>query len=223
MIRRNRIRVRLDIAKALTPAIDFFTSDSPLMPAGRAAQFEFGVFNHTEIDTLADITSLKLEVKPLTASGVIDLVAAAVMSKTESAAGFNVGLTSAAWELGFDYHVKFDFSEAETGLAVDGLNFRDYGAAVTAQTSGGPITLGVFTLRAIKDGGLTVVTPPPVGDPNYVRVDDYQADKKQFAKRVNEKGFSIILFNDLGYGVELRATPGTNQPRLDVIKHNPPA
>jgi hypothetical protein len=223
MIRNNRIRVKLDIATALVPSVDFFTGASPLMPCGRAVQFEFGAFNHDEIDTLNAMTSIKLEVRPLTASGVVDLVAGPVMSKTVNAADFNLALTKAAWELGFEWHVKVEFTEAETGLTVDALNYRDYGAVVTAQTGTGPVTLGVFTLRAVKDGGLTVVTPPPVGDPNYVRADDYLADKNQFIKRINAKGMSIILFNDVGSGIELRPTPGSNQPVLEVIKHNPPA
>jgi hypothetical protein len=222
-VRRNRVRVALDIAKALVPATDFFTSETPLMPSGRHAQFECGLFNNAVLDALTDITSIKLEVGPLTVNGVIDLVAAKVMSKTVSAASFNMALTATQWAQGFDYHVKFDFLDTETGLAVDSLNYRDYGAVVTAQTTSGPITCGVFTLRAIKDGGLVVLNPPPVGDPAYVRADDYAADKEGFIKRVNPNGTSIILTNNLGYTVELRATPDSAQPQLEIIQAGPPA
>lgn len=185
---------------------------------------------HESEDQSADVTYENMrmevrvtEVKDLTASKVIDYAAAPKMLKTASAADFNVGLSKSQWDLGFDYHVKFDFSEVETGLAVDSLNTRDYGWVVTAQSSSGPLTLGTGLLTVVKDGGLTVLNPPAIGDPSYVRVDDYDADKKGFIKRVNEKGVSILLFNELGHGIELRATPGSSQPELEIIKHNPPA
>lgn len=210
------------MTKALVPSLDFYSGELPCMPSGREVQFEFGLFNNKALDPLTDITSMKLEVAPLTTDGVVNLGVAKVMSKTVAAAQFNTQLTQAQWEQGYEFHVKFDFLNTETGLDVDALNYRDYGAIVTAQTAAGPITVGVFTLRACKDGGLVVLAPPAVGDPSYVRTDDYVADKETFIKRVNGKGVSIILENDLGYAIELRPTPGSAQPRLEVIVTGPP-
>jgi hypothetical protein len=213
---RNRIRLRLELTTPLEDSDDVFRSGPPQMPSGRAVQFELGLFNRGVLDPLASLTSVKLEVKALTAAGIVDVASAALMSATVSAAGFDLTVTQADWDNALKEHVVIGFTQEETGLTVDAAtNWRDYKVIVTAQSTGGAVTIGTATLRVVKDGGLTVVTPPPVADPSYVRVDDYLADRQGFVKVENEAGVSFTLRNAEGYGVRFRITAG---PQPEVIQ-----
>lgn len=221
--KRNRVRLKLDLTRPLDPAYDVFQKgDLPLVARGRAVRVEVALFNGTTLDPLTEITSIKLEVKALNATGFIDAASAALMSKTVSAASFNLGLTQAQWDNGGDddAHAVFEFLDTETGLTVlSTTNRTDYGYAITAQTSAGPTTIASGKMRFIQDGGLTVSTPPAIGDPSFVRVDDFLAAMQTVVKLgVNARGASFLLVNDLGYAIQVRAEPQTTAPEMEVIK-----
>ncbi len=219
---RNRSRLALELTKPLNPSLDVFLATSPKMPSGRVWQLELALFSNGTLDPLTSITSIKVEVKTIT-SGVIDVGTAAVMSQTIGS--FNAALTQAAWDDGApdDCHAVATFSELETGLATGSQNYTDYALIISAQTSIGPVDIGTATLRVIKTGSLTIATPPALGDPTYVRVDDYKADQQGVIKLRNPDGVDMTFVNNLGYAIRLYPTPGSTTPKLEIDIINPAA
>jgi len=216
---RNIVRIGFELTAPLVPSLDKFTNAQPRMSVGREVEFQFAFLYTGALDNLASITSVKVEVKTIT-NGITDVASAPVMSHTIGT--FNAGLTQAAWDAGTDQHCVTDFLYTETGLSVDAsTNYKDYALIVTAQTSAGPVDIGTAILRCVSTGGLTVLVPPAIGDPNYVRTDDYIADQKGVIRLKNAASVGIILINDQGYGVNIYATPGTTTPKLEIDIVNP--
>jgi hypothetical protein len=206
---KNRIRLALELTKPLVGSVDFFTGVSPEMPVGRAVQFELGLFNNGALDDLAQLTSVRLEVKELLSAGVIDKSKAPVMVAVVSAVDFTQ-VTQGQWEAGTGQHVTVAFAAADTGLTVSATTNRtDYGWVVTGSVGGEDVTLGSGTVTAVADGGLTVVESPEPGDPGYVRLDTYVADMAGTIKQLNAAGATITLVNEDGYGVRLSVSAGS--------------
>lgn len=229
-IAANRIRFALDITRALDiqALVDPFSSLTPLMPRARASQFEVALFNNDQLDTLAQFTSLTLEVKDINASGYINPAGTIRLSKVINSGDFNALLTRPEWDNdsgNTPWHVRFQFTEAEmTALpaiaAAD--NRQSYGIVITGMTASGRVTLGSGLIIAVDDGGTGAgaAVQPSV---SYTFSD--QEIQAGLATKVNlgenPAGTSIILRDGAtGLGIVLRAIvdPGASAARLDVAQ-----
>ena len=173
---RNRIRFALNTRLPLKETVDPLTGARPRMPRARAAQVEIALFSGTTLLSLTGITSMTMEVKPVTTGGVIDTTKANVMSKTVSAASFNATLTSAEWTNDSSvtpYHVAFLFSVSETTLTMTGSvnNALNFGWVITGTTANGTETLGIGVLVCVDDGG-SGAGVPELPEPTYTRTDE---------------------------------------------------
>lgn len=229
-ITANRIRFPLDITKALDiqALVDPFSSLTPLMPRARASQFEIALFNNDSLDTLAQFTSLTLEVKALNASGYINPAAAVTLSKTIAAVDFNTLLTRAEWDNdsgNTPWHVLFEFSEAEM-TAIPAIaetdNRHNYGIVITGMTASGRVTLGSGIITAVDDGGTgagAAVQPTVSYSFSDQEIQAGLATKVNLGE--NEPGAQIILRDaSTGLGIIIRAIvdPGASSARLDVVQ-----
>jgi hypothetical protein len=218
---RNRLRAKLDSTKPVGTVVDAFTGDALRIPRSRALQCEFGLFNNDVLDSLADILSIKVEVKEIV-NGVVQVDAAPLMVKTVAAAQMNALLSQAEWDNGTNQHLKVLFTAEETALAAGVTNEKAYWLVVTADSSGGPISLGSGTLWIVNDGGRTSLDAPPPAEPGYVRYDDFLAAIATCIKHINQPGVGITLVNDLGYGIRIYPTPNSQNPTLERDTILPP-
>jgi len=173
---RNRIRLRLNTLTPLKETSDYVTGSRPKFPRARALSVECAIYSGDTLLALTGITSMVMEVKVLTSSGVIDSSQANVMSKTVSSASFNANLTSNEFEeddSATPYHCAFEFSPAEATLTMTSAvkNELRHGFVITAITAAGRVTVGTGYLICVEEGGsgAGVVVAP---EPTYTYTDD---------------------------------------------------
>jgi len=201
---RNRIRLKLDTSKPLEQTYDFLSNLNCRLPRARATQVEVALYSGATLLALTGITTMVMEVKPVTSAGVIDSSKPNSMSKTVASAAFNAGLTDSEWTNdsgATPYHCVFEFTAAETTLTMTGVvnNELKFGWVITAITPAGRITLGTGILVCVEEGGSGAGVPElPV--PTYTYTDEeinaMIAAKVQFGE--NPAGAAMILVSKDG-------------------------
>lgn len=212
---RNRIRLALAIAapvgdgSSAPQLFDVITGATPRLTRARAVQFELALFNNGVLDPLTGLTSITLEVKPVTAAGVIDTAAAAVMSKTVSAASFNAALTQDIWDNdsgATPYHAVVTFLDTETGLTMTGHTNNElaFGIVITGVTSIGNVTLGGGVITVVHDGGTPgAASTPPVAAYTFTDEVILAMIAAKLNAGTNAAGQGFILTSALGISMRI--------------------
>ena len=219
---RNRIRLAADGAKPFADLLDQFTGATPILPHGRNINVEVAVFNNAALDTLDSVSSLTLDIKDLTAGGVIEPTAAALLTKAVSSASFNLQLKQDNWDNDVDvngssYHAAFALTSAETGgLSMSGQvnNVKSFGLVVSATTSIGIVVLLSGVIQFRYDGAGATSGSPPVAAYNF---SDQQLLAMLAAKLnagENDNGVSFTLRGAAGKGILLWVDDSSGTPVL---------
>jgi len=219
---RNRIRLAADGAKPFADLLDQITGATPILPHGRNINVEVAVFNNALLDTLASVSSLTLDIKDLTAGGVIEPTAGALLTKTVSSASFNLQLKQDNWDNDVDvngssFHAAFALTSAETGgLSMSGQvnNVKGFGLVLSATTSIGIVVLLSGVIQFRYDGaGATSGSPPPAA----YTFNDQQLLAMLAAKLnagENDNGVAFTLRGAAGKGILLWVDDSTGTPVL---------
>jgi hypothetical protein len=219
---RNRIRLAADGAKPFADLLDQITGATPILPHGRNINVEVAVFNNALLDTLASVTSLTLDIKDLTAAGVIEPTAGALLTKTVSSASFNLQLKQDNWDNDVDvngssFHAAFALSSAETGgLSMSGQvnNVKSFGLVLSATTSIGIVVLLSGVIQFRYDGAGATSGSPPLAAYTF---NDQQLLAMLAAKLnagENDNGVSFTLRGAGGKGLLLWVDDSTGTPVL---------
>jgi len=219
---RNRIRLACDGAKPFADLLDQATGATPVFPHGRNINVEVALFNNGLLDALASVTSLTLDIKALTAAGVIEPTAAALLTKTVSSASFNLQLKQDNWNNDVDvngssFHAAFALTSAETGgLDMTGQvnNVKSVGLVISATTSIGIVVLLSGVIQFRYDGAGATSGSPPVAAYTF---SDQQLLAMLAAKLnagENDAGVSYVLRGAAGKGLLLWVDDSTGTPVL---------
>ena len=219
---RNRIRLAADGATPFADLLDQITGATPIFPHGRNINVEVAVFNNGLLDTLASVSSLTLDIKGLTASGVIEPTGAALLTKTVSSASFNLQLKQDNWDNDVDvngssFHAAFALSSAETGgLSMSGQvnNVKSLGLVLSATTSIGIVVLlsGVIQIR--YDGAGAISGSPPLAAYTFSDQQLLAMLAGKLNAGENESGVSFTLRGAGGKGLLLWVDDSTGTPVL---------
>lgn len=219
---RNRIRLAADGAKPFADLLDQLTGATPVFPHGRNINVEIAVFNNATLDGLASVSSLTLDIKDLTAAGVIEPTAAALLTKTVSPASFNLQLKQDNWDNdvevnGSSYHAAFALTSAETGgISMSGQvnNVKSLGLVLSATTSIGIVVLLSGVIQFRYDGaGATSGSPPQAAYTfNDQQLLAMLASKLNAGE--NDNGVSFTLRGAAGKGLLLWVDDSTGTPVL---------
>lgn len=205
---RHRIRFKIDQAKP-TPLVNTYTTATAEVYRARALQFDIGVFYDGALCSVANLTSMTLEVKALNTDGSVSVASAPLMTKTVAAAAMDDTLDAATWASKEKQHASITFDVSETGLDMTGhtKNVKRFGVIITAITDVGQrITLGNGYMDMINDGGVTSADTPAAGDPQYLTADETRALLASYVPVMGEPGGYIRLVNNAGKSIILRAT-----------------
>lgn len=164
----QRIRVQLETTVALDPRelYDYTTQARMQIGFGRALSFEVAVTKSKTVSAdVADISTITLIVKNLTAGGVIDADDTSLLEKTVAVS--NTLLTQSEWtnDSGTTpYHATFNFPASETSISMTGAvnNELTLGIVFTGLTSQGRITLASGYVTIVNDGAVITGGTPPV-------------------------------------------------------------
>jgi len=219
---RNRIRLAADGANPFADLLDQVTGATPVLPHGRNINVEVAVFNNAVLDTLASVSSLTLDIKDLTAGGVIEPTAAALLTRTVSSASFNLQLKQDNWDNDVDvngssFHAAFALTSAETGgLSMSGQvnNVKSFGLVLSATTSVGIVVLLSGVIQFRYDGaGATSGSPPPAAYTfNDQQLLAMLASKLNAGE--NDNGVSFTLRGAAGKGILLWVDDSSGTPVL---------
>jgi len=219
---RNRIRLAADGARPFADLLDQLTGATPVFPHGRNINVEVAVFNNATLDSLSNVTSLTLDIKDLTAAGVIEPAAAALLTRTISSASFNLQLKQDNWDNDVDvngssYHAAFGLTSAETGgLSMSGQvnNVKGFGLVLSATTSVGIVVLLSGVIQFRYDGAGATSGSPPLAAYTFT---DQQLLAMLAAKLnagENDNGVSFTLRGAAGKGLLLWVDDSTGTPVL---------
>ena len=219
---RNRIRLVLDGARPFADLLDQITGATPVLPHGRNIHVEVAVFNNGLLDALDNVSSLTLDIKDLTASGVIEPAGSALLTKSVSSASFNLQLKQDNWDNDVDvngssYHAAFALASAETGgLSMSGQsnNVKGFGLVISATTSIGIVVLLSGVIQFRYDGAGAISGTPPVAAYTF---NDQQLLAMLAAKLnagENDPGVSFTLRGPAGKGLLLWVDDSSGTPVL---------
>jgi len=219
---RNRIRLVLDGARPFADLLDQITGATPVLPHGRNIHVEVAVFNNGLLDALDNVSSLTLDIKDLTASGVIEPAGSALLTKSVSSASFNLQLKQDNWDNDVDvngssYHAAFALASAETGgLSMSGQsnNVKGFGLVISATTSIGIVVLLSGVIQFRYDGAGATSGTPPVAAYTF---NDQQLLAMLAAKLnagENDPGVSFTLRGPAGKGLLLWVDDSSGTPVL---------
>jgi hypothetical protein len=224
MFTRNRIRVGLELTKPYAYSVDKFRSGNPIMLRARAQQWEVALLTSGVVESLATVTEIRLEVKPLDAAGYIDISEDPVILKIISAVDMNADLTQTEWDNDSGttpWHCKLELSEAETSLSMTGAvrNKVGYGFVITGLTSQGIVTFGTGIVELQDDGGRTTADGPDVNPELYPTLDEFNAAMAtKLSAGANEPGVNFTLTNADGWGIRFSMTEGANpEPKFIIV------
>jgi hypothetical protein len=220
---RNRVRLALNVTTPFeTPAgqaaiLDFFLGSNPLIPHGRAAQFEVAVFQGGVLDAAIGLDSMTLELKSV-ANNIID-TGAPLLSKTIPSSGFNANLDKESWDAGVEYYALFELSEADLNLdlssgAITKGNFtaKTFGLVFSGQGPNGRVDLAAGLALVLKSGATGLGTgAPPVPTYTYSDQEIAAALAGRLKAGINdpETTFTIPAFNNAAKGLKFRVVdPG---------------
>lgn len=152
VIERDRIRVALNSQDRGSEggSTDIVTGENPRGWVRTDLQFEFGIFQETELATLSNMASVQVTVKP---SG--NRRASAVLRRTITAADLNLTLTPEQWQAGTHQHFKVPFTAAETRIDLNGETEAEFFLSVVGYTTDVPsrrIPLGTCIFVLEDDG-----------------------------------------------------------------------
>ena len=219
---RNRIRLAADGARPFADLLDQITGATPVFPHGRNINVEVAVFNNGTLDTLANVSSLTLDIKDLTAGGVIEPTAGALLTKAVSSASFNLQLKQDNWDNDVDvngssFHAAFALTSAETGgLSMSGQsnNVKGFGLVLSATTSIGIVVLFSGVIQFRYDGAGAISGTPPLAAYTF---NDQQLLAMLAAKLnagENDNGVSFTLRGPAGKGILLWVDDSSGTPVL---------
>lgn len=163
---RRRIRCKVDAAK-FPNLVDFKTGNTIRVPRGNDAQLDFLIMYGSELVSLANFATLRLEIMDSARSGsdIADVTVAQV--------DFELAATLADFEAGTDQHLIVPLTAAMMNQAPDsGSKEKTFWAVLSGLTTDVPaytvtIAGGAFIIE--EDGtGVAVVAPEPV-DQYYTR------------------------------------------------------
>lgn len=152
VIERDRIRIALNSQDRGSEggSSDIVTGESPRGWVRTDLQFEFGIFQETELALLSNMASVQVTVKP-----AANRRASAVLRKTITSADLNLTLTAEQWEAGTHQHFKVAFTNAETAIDLNGLTEAEFFLSVVGYTTDVPsrrIPLGTCRFVLEDDG-----------------------------------------------------------------------
>lgn len=227
----NRIRIRGDRAKPFSDVLDEVLGATPVFPHGRNIAVEVALFNNDVLHNLADILSLTLSIKDVTAAGVIEPTAADLLTKTVSAASFNTQLTEDAWtndspvgSVSTSYHAVFNLAYSETGgisMTNHSNNVKSFGLVISAATDAGIIVLRTGVIFFRYDGAGATVGTPPTASYTFTDAQILGALAAKLNAGENDAGVPLILRGPNGHGIELYVDDSSGTPELKQIKHPP--
>lgn len=155
-IQNTRVRIAANVASFDNP-IDILRNNYPQFWRGNDVQFEIGVFDNATLLSVANISSVTLDVRKLTNDGKAPAVEVEpLMSKTTTT--FDDTTTSTTWSDGTKQHAVLTFTGHESAL-----DAGDYWISVWAETNTSPkkvITLSAGIVRVLENGGGVPYDPP---------------------------------------------------------------
>lgn len=197
---RMRIRLELELTKVsdpMTPLVNVFTGNSPVIPRSRAIRWELVLLDNGALDPdVGNITNITVEVKAWN-----NPAAAPDISKTIVGAAINAGLTDAQRVGKTDQHAVINFDQGDTGLDMAGGNpdnTKTFALIITAIRNGNLVTLGEGPITVRNDGGVYSGNTPTAGDPAYYNKDQIDGLLGSYMKLVNDPGVRLILRNKEG-------------------------
>lgn len=220
---RNRIRLALDGAKPFTDLLDRITGATPVFPHGRHINVEVALFNNGPLDALASVTSLTLDIRSVTAAGVIEPPpTATLLTKVVNAAAFNLQLKQDNWDNdsdvnGSSYHAAFALSSAETGgldMAGHNNNVKNFGLVISATTAIGIVCLASGVIQFRYDGAGAVAGAPPVAAYTLTDQQLFAMDASNLKAGENPPGVSFTLRGAAGKGILLWVDDSSGNPIL---------
>ncbi len=155
---RTRLRLAGDAARFDAP-LEVNRRATPQFWRGNDVQFELGVFNNGELQSVANLASVTVEIKALGASGSAPAAStAALMAKTVLAGALDNSLDQASWDDGSKQHALIAFTAAESAIAAGARWLTIY--ATTTDTTPRTITLCAGPIKVLESGAGFPSDPP---------------------------------------------------------------
>lgn len=217
----NRIRLAFDVARPFGEIVDQITGASPEIAFGTDFYFEQAVFNNGVLVDVTQLDYIEIIVKPLTAGGVIDPFAVAILNANSGI--FNPALTIEEWENddagnGQPWHARIGFSAAQTSnIDMTGHvnNVRRFGIVAQAKFLTGEEVLCGSGLFSVRYSGAFCAPGTPT--PASYTFSDAQLEAMMASKlNAGENGnrVSLVLRGANGTGLLLSVDDSTGPPVL---------
>ncbi len=158
---RKVVRSAIDASQVGAKMTDRFTGGQMSTWRGVDTEFQLAFFLQNTLLSMANYSSLKLEVFASQQFGLTPL-----MSKTIGSDEINTGLILADWQSGADQHVVIPFTAQEVNLDLDGKTEASFWLVVSGLTSDSParlVTLGAGLLKVTEDATPTTSLGPVQG------------------------------------------------------------
>ncbi|MGH8020523.1 MAG: hypothetical protein ACREIA_20015 [Opitutaceae bacterium] len=163
-VTRRRVRLKVETADFDPPA-DVLTSSTMQFWRGSGLRVELGLFERGVLEDVANLESIRLEIKNQVSGSAPAPDAAALMAKEVTS--FDNTLASATWDDGTKQHAAIEFTAAETNITVpSGGNLWMILIATTTDDEE-PITLAAGTCKVYEDGWQSGGAAPPAEDTYY--------------------------------------------------------
>lgn len=164
----KKIRLKLNVASHGS-IFDVYENETPKIWHGNDCRIELGIFLDDEVVSLANIASLKMEIRASSREG------SPLVAVTLAAVDLYAGLTAGEWDAGTHQHAVIDLTAAQTSLDMStGVStfkkpFWMVFSVLTTDSPAKEFTLAGTVFEVEIDGTGGTYTPPSPAETYYTR------------------------------------------------------